>query len=124
MSEHAQALMLSTRVRLPNPAVVIGLSDSLPQVHTLFGYTLMLAGVTRIIEVSFIVPKYYPLPEGHATPDDNHSEHTLTEGAPSPSSTANVGLAFRHLPPFVSLVRCSCNMRVLMIAIQLLVASG
>ncbi|KAI0091561.1 hypothetical protein BDY19DRAFT_931111 [Irpex rosettiformis] len=85
MSEHAQALMISTRV------------------HTMFGYTLMLAGVARIVEVSFIVPKYHPLTEGHATPDDNHSEHTLTEGAPSSGSVdySKAESAFRHLPPFL-----------------------
>lgn len=72
------------------------------QVHAIFGYTLMLAGVTRIIEISFIVPKYSPLPDSAST-DDNHSEHTLAD---TPAS-GNIGLmqtvmAFRHLPPFVS----------------------
>lgn len=62
----------------------------------------MLAGVTRIIEISFIVPKYSPLPDSAST-DDNHSEHTLAD---TPAS-GNIGLmqtvmAFRHLPPFVS----------------------
>ncbi len=68
----------------------------------------MLAGVARIIEVSFIVPKYYPLHEGNVTPDDNHSEHTLADGAPSASSGvayAKAESAFRHLPPFVSIFR-------------------
>lgn len=72
------------------------------QVHAMFGRTLMMAGVTRIIEVSFITPKYFPLPDSVST-DDNHSEHTLAD---TPSSSS-VGLmqavtAFRHLPPFVS----------------------
>ncbi|CAL1714425.1 unnamed protein product [Somion occarium] len=79
MSEHAQALMISTRV------------------HAVFGYTLMLAGVTRIIEISFIVPKYHSL-ETPAVADDNHSEHTLAEGT---SSIAQAVKTFRHLPPFL-----------------------
>lgn len=74
----------------------------------------MLAGVARIVEVSFIVPKYTSLPEAAST-DDNHSEHTLTE----PGSTSNSGLmqsvmAFRHLPPFVrglQLTKCDGHLR-------------
>ncbi|KZT69285.1 hypothetical protein DAEQUDRAFT_726869 [Daedalea quercina L-15889] len=79
MSEHAQALMLSTKV------------------HSVFGYTLMLAGVARIIEVCFIVPKYPPLEEG-----DSHSEHTLADGGKDEVATAgSAGRAFRHLPSFL-----------------------
>jgi len=80
MSEHAQALMLSTKV------------------HAVFGHTLMLAGVTRIIEVSFIVPKFTP--ETTTNTDDNNSEHTLAD-------TINGGIGsqavktFRHLPPLL-----------------------
>ncbi|KAF8654668.1 hypothetical protein AX16_003485 [Volvariella volvacea WC 439] len=44
MSDHAQALMISTKV------------------HAVFGYTLILAGVTRIIEICFFVPSFAPLP--------------------------------------------------------------
>ncbi|OBZ73721.1 Protein YTP1 [Grifola frondosa] len=77
MSEHAQALMLSTKV------------------HAAFGYTLMLAGITRIIEVSFIVPKYTPEP---STDGDSHSEHTLADDTAGQSTTAK---GFRHLPPFL-----------------------
>jgi len=86
-SEHAQALMISTRV------------------HAIFGTTLMLAGAARIVEVSFIVPKFAPLPDtGNVTPDDNHSEHTLADGVPSSGSSAALNKsaqAFRHLPPFL-----------------------
>ncbi|KAG1771496.1 hypothetical protein EDD22DRAFT_863362 [Suillus occidentalis] len=57
MSDHAQALMLSTKV------------------HSMFGYSLMLAGFARIIEVCFV-----PLPHLHWT--DNDSEHTLAPPAP------------------------------------------
>jgi hypothetical protein len=78
MSEHAQALPLSTRV------------------HAVFGYTLMLAGVTRLIEVCFVAPSYT-----HAEGvEDNRSDHTLADG--SESGPASKGRAFRHLPPFVS----------------------
>ncbi|THH22127.1 hypothetical protein EUX98_g8244 [Antrodiella citrinella] len=59
MSEHAQALMISTKV------------------HATFGKTLMLAGVARIIEVCFIVPKFTP--ETSSIADDNNSEHTLAD---------------------------------------------
>jgi len=87
MSEHAQALMLSTMV------------------HTAFGRTLMLAGLTRIIEVCFVGPNDV-VPDVYA---DDHSEHTLADNMPrydrsflpvsnwrSPSARA-----FRHLPPFL-----------------------
>ncbi|KAJ4489069.1 hypothetical protein C8R41DRAFT_954626 [Lentinula lateritia] len=57
MSEHAQALMISTRV------------------HALFGYTLGLAGVTRIIEICFFVPTF--------------------------ANSGVAGKVFRHLPPFL-----------------------
>ncbi|EPT01106.1 hypothetical protein FOMPIDRAFT_1121044 [Fomitopsis schrenkii] len=78
MSQHAQALMISTKV------------------HSTFGYTLMIAALARIIEVCFIVPKYAPLEEG-----DAHSEHTLAEGSKDEGSvTATAGRAFRHLPSF------------------------
>ena len=78
MSDHAQALMLSTKV------------------HSLFGYTLMSAGVTRIIEVCFVAPKYT-----QDLADDVHSEHTLDGSREDPSTTSPMR-AFRHLPPFVS----------------------
>lgn len=81
MSEHAQALMISTRV------------------HAIFGYTLMLAGVTRIIEISFIVPKYSP--EAPVVQDDSHSEHTLNDGSSSTTTSAQAVKTFRHLPPYV-----------------------
>lgn len=66
----------------------------------------MLAGLARIIEVSFIVPKYHPLPEGgDLSADDTGSEHTLADAAtPHTGSTAlwKSVKSFRHLPPFVS----------------------
>ncbi|EKM81790.1 hypothetical protein AGABI1DRAFT_36578 [Agaricus bisporus var. burnettii JB137-S8] len=59
MSDHAQALAISSKV------------------HSMFGRTLMLAGLTRIIEICYF------------SPTDN--------------GTTSAGFrAFRHLPPFVS----------------------
>ncbi|KAL4072852.1 hypothetical protein V8B97DRAFT_1869646 [Scleroderma yunnanense] len=82
MSDHVQALMISTKV------------------HAIFGYTLISAGLTRIIEVCF-------LPIAVSAPgllDDNDSEHTLTptqtaRGASRPQRMTT--RAFRHLPPFL-----------------------
>ncbi|KAF9446891.1 hypothetical protein P691DRAFT_803284 [Macrolepiota fuliginosa MF-IS2] len=83
MSEHAQALEISTKV------------------HATFGHTLMLAGVTRIVEICFFAPKTTP-----DSDDDNRSDHTLDATGPQnqsmesghPSAAAR---AFRHLPPFL-----------------------
>ncbi|KIM68221.1 hypothetical protein SCLCIDRAFT_106492 [Scleroderma citrinum Foug A] len=82
MSDHVQALMISTKV------------------HAIFGYTLILAGVTRLIEVCF-------LPSAALTPgslEDNDSEHTLAPTqAPHGALRTQVAAtrAFRHLPPFL-----------------------
>jgi hypothetical protein len=80
MSDHSQALMLSTKV------------------HALFGYTLMLAGLARMIEVCFVAPSYAPTGGGDGMEDDRSSDHTLADS----SLAAPKGRAFRHLPPFVS----------------------
>jgi len=77
MSDHAQALKLSTKV------------------HAMFGYTLMLAGLTRLIEVCFVVPSYAPM-DGV---EDDRSDHTLADGA-GPEAFPK-GRAFRHVPPFL-----------------------
>ncbi|KAK1225866.1 hypothetical protein PQX77_011176 [Marasmius sp. AFHP31] len=84
MSEHAQALMISTKV------------------HATFGYTLMLAGVTRIIEICYYVPRY-TADAPVADDSDATSEHTLAEAYPGGVSTskAAAGKAFRHLPPYL-----------------------
>ena len=72
------------------------------KVHAIFGDTLMLAGVARIVEVSFITPRYAPLPDSGAA-DDNNSEHTLADGPASGNTPLMQSVkAFRHLPPFVS----------------------
>jgi hypothetical protein len=82
MSDHAQALMLSTKV------------------HAMFGYTLMSAGLTRMIEVCFVAPSYAPA-AAEGVEDDRSSDHTLADGAAA-AMAAPKGRAFRHLPPFVS----------------------
>ncbi|KAG6330609.1 hypothetical protein ID866_8482 [Astraeus odoratus] len=82
MSDHAQALMISTKV------------------HASFGYTLILAGVTRIIEVCFL--STFVLHPGVL--DDNDSEHTLSSNQISHEtirSQVTAARAFRHLPPFL-----------------------
>ncbi|KAJ8587578.1 hypothetical protein M405DRAFT_741616 [Rhizopogon salebrosus TDB-379] len=85
MSDHAQALMLSTKV------------------HSMFGYSLMLAGLARIIEICFITlppsPRAVPPPM-----NDDDSEHTLAPPPPEEihvTRKANASQAFRHLPPFL-----------------------
>jgi hypothetical protein len=100
MSEHAQALMISTKV------------------HAMFGITLMLAGLTRIIEICFFAPPSSPSSSlsSHSSSssqadDDSISDRTVAEGVmPSPRRPSfvpngpkeQVGRVFRHLPPFVS----------------------
>ncbi|KIJ65455.1 hypothetical protein HYDPIDRAFT_110527 [Hydnomerulius pinastri MD-312] len=82
MSEHAQALMLSTKV------------------HAMFGYTLMLAGVSRIVEICFIPTNF----SATGSLDDNDSEHTLAPAIAAHGesrSKAKAARAFRHLPPFL-----------------------
>ncbi|KAF5379503.1 hypothetical protein D9615_006482 [Tricholomella constricta] len=91
MSEHAQALMISTKV------------------HSTFGHTLMLAGFTRIIEICFFVPKFTP--EGSDDDATSTSDQTLaersprfptpTDSPPTESGKAAASRAFRHLPPFL-----------------------
>jgi hypothetical protein len=86
MSEHAQALMISTKV------------------HATFGHTLILAGVTRIVEICFVPTKFAT----DVSDGDAHSDHTLADSGSgsgyagsSDSGKATAARAFRHLPPFV-----------------------
>jgi hypothetical protein len=82
MSEHSQALMISTKV------------------HAMFGHTLMLAGFTRILEVCFFVPSY----TSEISNDDNTSEHTLAEGVNARTALTGKAAAarsFRYLTPFL-----------------------
>jgi len=98
MSEHAQALAISTKV------------------HAVFGKTLILAGVTRIIEICFVAPSLGKSDTPGLMPleDDNTSDHTLADATlPSPrfrlpvesaiemTQSSTAGKAFRHLPPFL-----------------------
>lgn len=127
MSEHAQALMISTRV------------------HALFGYTLGLAGVTRIIEICFFVPTFANSGVGGSAlvPDDSNSDHTLADASLSPrepyAPTADsviieakedksaAGKVFRHLPPFVSsfeILFFTQKYSIFYSSVQLLVSAG
>ncbi|KAF8956933.1 hypothetical protein BDZ97DRAFT_141459 [Flammula alnicola] len=82
MSEHAQALMISTKV------------------HAMFGNTLMFAGFARILEVCFFVPSY----DAETSDDDNNSERTLADST-TPRNTslakAAASRSFRYLTPFL-----------------------
>ena len=82
MSEHAQALELSTKV------------------HAIFGLALMGAGLARIVEVCFIMPSFDK--ESPSVDSDRHSDRTLGPSTPEPPRLYAVQ-AFRHFPPFVSL---------------------
>lgn len=65
----------------------------------MFGHTLMLAGLARIIDVCFVTTSASAGPL-----DDNESEHTLTPGTNAHGesrSKAKAARAFRHLPSFV-----------------------
>ncbi|KAJ7813154.1 hypothetical protein B0H14DRAFT_2854861 [Mycena olivaceomarginata] len=92
MSEHAQHLMISTKV------------------HAMFGYTVMLAGLTRIMEVCFFSA---PTKAADIVDDDDTSDHTLAEPSPryptryvareasADSGQIAAAKAFRHLPAFL-----------------------
>jgi Protein of unknown function (Ytp1) len=80
MTHHEHELMLSTTV------------------HAMFGYTLILAGLTRLIEVCFVVPSYPPA-DGV---ENDRADYTLADGAGADSAAASKGRAFRHMLPFVS----------------------
>ena len=87
MSNHAQALELSTKV------------------HTFFGYTLILAGITRIIEVCFVAPRFEKDSIPSSSDSDRHSERTLALSGSvlgSENQLLSIAHAFRHFPPFVS----------------------
>ena len=79
----------------------------------MFGYTLMLAGLTRIIDICFI-----PTSSSAGSLDDNESEHTLTSGINTHGesrSKAKAARAFRHLPPFVRAVHLFQKSRLLLL---------
>jgi hypothetical protein len=88
MSEHAQELVISTKV------------------HTTFGYTLMLAGFARIVEICFLPSRATTeIPDGVF-----HGDHTLADsGGDGDSGKVVTARAFRHLPPFVGLLHCAAG---------------
>ena len=100
MFQHVQELMISTKV------------------HIAFGYTLILAGVTRIIEICFL-----PTKSASAVPDgDGHSEQIFAHAGSGSEASGNsdgekisAPEAFRHLPPFVCLFLngCPCSLNTL-----------
>lgn len=65
----------------------------------MFGHTLMLAGLARIIDICFFTTS-----SSTGSLDDDESEHTLTTGISAHGESrlkAKAARAFRHLPPFV-----------------------
>ncbi|KAJ7102977.1 hypothetical protein C8R43DRAFT_1081276 [Mycena crocata] len=111
MSEHAQHLMISTKVNTRIWPLFPPSNSS--EVHTMFGYTVVTAGVTRILEVVFFSP---PSKSAEVIDDDNNSDHTLAEPSPryppasryvpttdnsADSDKAAAAKAFRHLPAFL-----------------------
>lgn len=64
------------------------------QVHAMFGRTLILAGLTRIIEVCYFVPSYTAV-------QDYASENTLADGG-SKNLKYAAARSWGHLTPFVS----------------------
>lgn len=74
MSGHAQALMISTMI------------------HALFGYTLIAAGVTRIIEVCFLLEDH---PTGHGA---DVTDASATRTAPTSGGHWYPIRAFQYLP--------------------------
>lgn len=69
------------------------------QVHAVFGYTLMSAGLARIIEICFVAPKYTQ----DGADGDAHSERTVDASRDDHNGVTSPSRAFRHLPPFVRL---------------------
>ena len=63
----------------------------------MFGYTLMFAGLARIIDICFLATS------SSTGSLDDESEHTLAPGVNDGDSRskAKAARAFRHLPPFV-----------------------
>jgi len=82
MSEHAQALMLSTKV------------------HAAFGNVLMLAGATRLVEICFVIPSLES--SALSMDSDRHSDRTVaSDNMVNENPRIALVHAFRHLPPFL-----------------------
>ena len=93
----------------------------------MFGYTLMTAGLARIIEICFLPSPSIPQPPGmvmSTTDDEINSDHTLHEERPAlqQSKKEKTIWAFRHVPPFVR--NFFLRWLPLLNRIQLLVSSG
>jgi hypothetical protein len=86
-------------------------------VHTVFGYTLAVAGITRIIEVCFIAHK-----DTTPSPWGDDADETVPRGTPTSSGVSPLR-AFRYLPPFVSFPGAD-EVWILTQATQFLVAGG
>lgn len=69
----------------------------------MFGYTLMTAGLARMIEICFLPAFPSPSTPQPPTDDDNNSDHTLHE-EPIHGKKEKSVRAFRHIPPFVRMV--------------------
>lgn len=98
VSEHAQHLELATKV------------------HEMFGKSLMLAGLARLIEVCYFAPRFKPPPAPEPLEDDASSEHTLAESHTSiatkivndneddeKASRQAAAESWKHLPPFLQI---------------------
>ena len=77
----------------------------------MFGKTLMLAALTRIVEVCYFVPSYAHMADPVAA--DDTSEDTFTDRNPIsrtqlPPRSAGAK-AWQHLPPFVSTLPMYCT---------------
>lgn len=75
----------------------------------MFGYTLMTAGLTRIIEICFFPSPSATQPAGmvmSTTDDEINSDHTLHDERPAlqHSKKEKTIWAFRHLPPLVCII--------------------
>ena len=75
----------------------------------MFGYTLMTAGLTRIIEICFFPSPSTFQPVGmvvSTTDDDINSDHTLQDERPAlqHSKKDKTIWSFRHLPPLVRII--------------------
>ena len=97
---------------------------SASQVHGMFGKTLMLAALTRIVEVCYFVPSYSDPVTAADTSEDVFPDGTPLSTTLSPRSGAE---AWQHLPPFVSPFPLYLGLNITLRFfnhLQLLVASG
>ena len=67
----------------------------------MFGYSLLTAGITRMIEVVFIVPRFSPISDAA---DDIHGTSSSKYHVHSTAGNVKFGHQFLHLAPFVSIM--------------------